>query len=280
MKRISYVLIAFVSVFAMTLSSVEARGRGGGGGYSRPTFSGQRQFHGQVGTNTQFRGQAGRRGLGAGVRSPGHYNYYRNNHIQPYRRWGSWGYWWGPVTWIGLSSWIAWNWGPPLYYNYGSNFYYADDYVYLNGKRLSSAAEYYDQAVRILDKAPKSTSDEDKWMPIGAFSLTQDTVQPSKPILQLAANKKGVLRGTCFDIENKTANPIRGIVDKTSQRAVWTFADKDKNAVIMETGIFNLTKDQTGVLAHFGKERTQQWTMVRLKEPQVQKNQALPNQVP
>ncbi|MGO8881887.1 MAG: hypothetical protein ACLPVO_05810 [Desulfomonilaceae bacterium] len=100
---------------------------------------------------------------------------------------------------------------------------------------------------------------------------------PSKPVLQLAVNKKGVLRGTSFDIENKTANPIRGVVEKASQRAVWTFADKDNNAVIMETGIFNLTKDQTGVLAHFGKERTQEWTMVRLKEPSDKENQDAPN---
>jgi hypothetical protein len=45
----------------------------------------------------------------------------------------------------------------------------------------------------------------------------------------------------------------------------------------METGIFNLTKDQTGVLAHFGKERTQQWTMVRLKEPSDKEKQEAPH---
>ena len=73
-------------------------------------------------------------------------NYYWHNHIWPNRPWG---YWWGPATWIALSSWVPWGWGTPLYYDYGSNFYYADDYVYFNGRRLASAPEYYNQAVRI-----------------------------------------------------------------------------------------------------------------------------------
>jgi hypothetical protein len=39
----------------------------------------------------------------------------------------------------------------------------------------------------------------------------------------------------------------------------------------METGIYNLTQDQTEALVHFGNEKTQQWLMVRLKQPEEQK---------
>ena len=35
----------------------------------------------------------------------------------------------------------------------------------------------------------------------------------------------------------------------------------------METGISNLTQDQTEALVHFGKEKSQQWLMVRLEQP-------------
>jgi len=35
----------------------------------------------------------------------------------------------------------------------------------------------------------------------------------------------------------------------------------------METGLFNLTQDQTEALVHFGKEKTQQWLMIRLDQP-------------
>ena len=201
-------------------------------------------------------------------------NYYWHNHIWPNRPWG---YWWGPATWIALSSWIPWNWGPPLYFNFGSNFYYADDYVYLNGRRLASAREYYNQATQIIDKAPKITDDKDQWLPLGVFAVTQEANKPSNMVLQLAVNKEGVIQGTYFNSDDNTAKPIKGMVDKESQRAVWTFADKNENAVIMETGISNLTKDQTGVLVHFGKERTQEWLMVRLNEPSDKEKQNAPN---
>ncbi len=266
MKKISYLLIIFVSVLALMVASADARGGRGsggrvGGGYSKPTFSGQRQFRGQSGTYRQFRGQTG-------VSRPTYFRRYNNVFNRN---------WWGPATWIALSSWVVWNWGPPLYYDYGSNFYYADDYVYLNGKRLSSAAEYYDQAVQIIDKAPEVTNDKDQWMPLGVFSVTQKGNKPSNKILQLAVNKEGVIQGTYFNIEDNTARPIKGMVDKESQRAVWTFADNNKNAMIMETGISNLTKDKTGVLVHFNKERTQTWLMVRLKGPSDKEKQEVPN---
>ena len=35
-----------------------------------------------------------------------------------------------------------------------------------------------------------------------------------------------------------------------------------------ETGIFNLTKDESPALIHIGKDKTQQWTLVRLQQPQ------------
>ena len=199
-------------------------------------------------------------------------NWWRNhpyiNNYYGYGGWGGygWGYWWGPATWLALSSWIPWDWGTPLYYDYGSNFYYDDGYVYLNGQRLCSAPEYYQQAVQIIDKTPKVTNNKDQWMPLGVFALTPDAGKPSNMVLQLAVNKEGVIQGTYFNKENNKAKPIKGMVDKESERAVWTFADKNKHAVIMETGIYNLTKDETGVLVHFGKEQTQEWLMIRLKE--------------
>ena len=113
-------------------------------------------------------------------------------------------------------------------------------------------------------------------MPLGVFAVTQDASKPSDMVLQLAVNKEGVIQGTYFNSDDNTAKPIKGMVDKESERAVWTFADKNKNAVIMETGIYNLTKDETGVLVHFGKERTQEWLMVRLNEPSDNEKQTAP----
>ena len=35
-----------------------------------------------------------------------------------------------------------------------------------------------------------------------------------------------------------------------------------------ETGLYNLTQDESPALIHIGKDKTQQWTLVRLKQPE------------
>ncbi len=191
--------------------------------------------------------------------------FYWHSHVWPYRPWN---YWWAPATWIALSSWIPWNWGPPLVYDYGRNFYYDQGFVYLNGQRLCPADEYYGQAVQILSRAPEVRDDPEQWMPLGTFALTPAVGEASDMVLQLAINKEGVIQGTYYNAGSNITKPIRGVVDKDSQRAVWTFADDQNNAVIMETGIYNLTQDQTEVLVHLGKNRTEQWLLVRLNQSQ------------
>ncbi len=37
---------------------------------------------------------------------------------------------------------------------------------------------------------------------------------------------------------------------------------------VIETGIHNLTKDEAPCLVHFGKGKTEQWVLVRLKDDQ------------
>ena len=50
--------------------------------------------------------------------------------------------------------------------------------------------------------------------------------------------------------------------------------ERDKEAIrrssrdfnlVFETGVDNLTKDETAVLVHFGKDKTQQWMLVRVQ---------------
>lgn len=205
------------------------------------------------------------------VQHPQLANYYWHNNIWPHQPWN---YWWRPATWVALSSWIVWNWGTPVYYDYGSNFYYDNDFVYFNGSRIASAGQYYDQAARIVSNAPEVKDDAADWMPLGVFALSQGAAATSNAVLQLAVNKEGIIQGTYYNNDNDATKPIKGVVDKKSQRAVWTFADDNNNAVIMETAVYNLTLDQTDVLVHFGKDRTEQWLLVRLQEPPSQEGAA------
>jgi hypothetical protein len=179
-----------------------------------------------------------------------------------------WHHWWRPATWAALGVWVAGaSWGSPTYYDYGGDVYYEEDQVYMGGKPVASASEYYQQASDIASSAPTGQQTESEWLPLGVFALSQINANDSNMLLQLAINKEGVIAGTYYNTANDTARPVKGMVDKKTQRAAWTFADGKNTDIIMETGIFNLTQDQTEALVHFGKEKTQQWLMVRLQEP-------------
>lgn len=198
------------------------------------------------------------------VKHPNLKSYYWHSNVWPHYPWY---YWWRPCTWGAVTTWIVWDWGTPIYYDYGDNFYYDGDVVYLDGRRIATAAEYYNQAARIVSRVPDVKDDPEQWMPLGVFTLSPDGKTASSMVMQLAVNKDGVIQGTYYNTENDVSKPVKGMVDKQSQRAIWTFADDNNKAVILETGIMNLTRDQTDVLVHFGKSRTEQWLMVRLKEP-------------
>ena len=266
MRKLAHLIVMFVSIVALTVASADAKGTHGGGHHVGHAYSGHKHLHLHTGAHhlafSRHYHHVFTRHWWAN--HPHLHNYYWHHNIWLNHHWR---YWWRPATWVGLSSWIAWNWGRSLTYNYGSNFYYSDDSVYFKGRRLCSAAEYYDQAVLILEKIPKIADNKEQWMPLGVFSVTLEDNKPSKKVLQLAISKEGVLQGTYFNMDKDTARPIKGMVDKKSQRAVWTFADDDDNSMIMETGISNLTKDATNIIVHFGKDRTETWQIVRLKEP-------------
>jgi len=182
-----------------------------------------------------------------------------------------WQYWWQPATWAMAAGWFPWGWSSPVSYDFGDNVYYDDDIVYMNGERVATADEYYQQATRLASTAKDDTADSTDWLPLGVFALSRGDTGVSNTVLQLAVSKEGVISGTYYNSDTDIARPVKGTVDKKSQRAAWTFADGKDTDIVMETGIDNLTQDQTEALVHFGKDITQQWLMVRLPEPPAQK---------
>ena len=59
-------------------------------------------------------------------------------------------------------------------------------------------------------------------------------------------------------------------MEQQTQGAAWTVGDK--KSTVVETGIYNLTQDETPVLVHFGNQQTQTWLMVRVEEPESEKS--------
>jgi hypothetical protein len=184
--------------------------------------------------------------------------------------WGAWAitrpYRW--ATWAGLTGWVGYGWTEPVYYSYGENVYYEDNSVYYGDQVVATTEEYAQQAEDIATSAPEVPPDQSQWMPLGVFALTPDG-QASGPdptlFLQLAISKEGVISGTLHNSTDNTTRTIEGMADKATQRAAWTVIGETRP--IMETGIINLTEDTAPALVHFADGQTQQWLLVRLKEP-------------
>ena len=101
-------------------------------------------------------------------------------------------------------------------------------------------------------------------MSLGVFGMSHEQHNKANLILQLAVNKDGIIRGNYTATVTDDTKPVQGSVDKKTQRAAWTIGDNTKN--VFESGIYNLTQDEAPMLVHYGKDKTEQWTLVRLDQ--------------
>jgi hypothetical protein len=108
-------------------------------------------------------------------------------------------------------------------------------------------------------------SQDTPWLPLGVFGLTASGQKTPNMVFQLAVNKDGVIRGNYCDPASQTNLPVQGAVDKKTQRAAWNVGGN--KAMVVETGLYNLTKDESTALVHDGAGKTQQYVLVRMKQP-------------
>jgi len=176
---------------------------------------------------------------------------------------------WAPTTWNAVSNYCGAA-GVAVPYNYGTNVISQNGNVAIDGVNVGTTAEFSQQAADLADSgAAAEASSTDEWLPLGVFAMVRNEQQHPQLILQMAINKQGVLRGNYTDEVTEHTLPIQGAVDPKTQRAAWTVGDNKDT--VYDTGISNLTKDEAPLLVHFGKDRTQQWLLVRMKQPADQK---------
>ena len=107
---------------------------------------------------------------------------------------------------------------------------------------------------------------------LGIFGLAAAAQEPGNenkhllPNIEEAISKEGIIAGTFQDTATDKSFEVEGTIDTTSQRAAW--GPVGESWPIMETGIFNLTESEAGALLHFDENQTQQWSMIRLDDPQ------------
>lgn len=190
----------------------------------------------------------------------------------------AWNHWWRPAAWGALAGWVAGTaWSAPQYFDYSSGIYYEGDNVYANNAPVASAGEYYQQASALASPAVEPKAQDEELMPLGVFALSQLDTTTSNTMLQLAVDKQGIIKGTYYNTSTQATRPVKGSVDRQTQRAAWSFADGKNTDIVMETGIYNLTLDQTEALVHFGKDKTQRFLMVRMEQPQKEDLKAAQN---
>jgi hypothetical protein len=208
-----------------------------------------------------------------------HYNTFNQDwyHHYPNAWWGGYAAGiWTAASWSALNNWFGEAW-QPIPYDYGSNVTYQNNNVYLNDEPIAPAADYYQSAAglaqageqaNIPNQTPSANSQPDtanaNWLPLGVFNALQPNEKTSDMMFQLAVNKDGIIRGNYFNTNDNNDQQVDGSIDKKTQRAAWVVDDK-KN-IIFDTGLYNLTKDETPVLVHMGKDKTEQWLLVRLKQ--------------
>jgi hypothetical protein len=186
-----------------------------------------------------------------------------------------------PVAWVAprwrvANVWVAPTWPavagycsittPPVLYQYGSNVVIQNDVVYVNGEQAASAEQYAGQALGFADRGRQAQPAQGgEWQPLGVFGLTQGDEKVAQHIFQLAVDATGVVRGNYYDAVADNTLPVYGSVDARTQRLAWSIGDKQ--TTVFETGLYNLTLEETTVLVHYGKERTDQMMLVRLEQP-------------
>lgn len=184
---------------------------------------------------------------------------------------------WFAAGWTANNVWRAAAWGSlypycgfpiyPSYYDYGENVVYQDNRIFIDGKDAYSVEEFVGKANALAQEGREAkVAKDDDWMPLGVFAMVQGEEEKSNHIFQLAINKKGVIRGNYYDAVTDSTEVVYGSANMKNQRAAWTVGER--KSPVYEAGIANLTNNETTMLVHYSKDRSEQYTLIRIEEPE------------
>ena len=172
---------------------------------------------------------------------------------------------WRWATWASLGAWWAYD-AVPAYYVYGDNITYNEGYVYYGSQPLETEQNYYQQAANLAGTAGDADNTSNgQWLPLGVFGMMPVGEKTPQMIFQLAVDKAATIRGNCYVPSGDTTLVVHGAVDKKDQRACWKVGGDQ--AMVIDTGLYNLTEDHSTALVHYSASDTVEMVMVRIKEP-------------
>ena len=130
----------------------------------------------------------------------------------------------------------------------------------------------YDLASVDVDDLTPVEADADNWKPLGLYMLVRDDdARQSTPLyLQLAVSKNGEIGGTYHNDAKNSTLAVAGSLDSETQRVAFHVGGDE--STVVETGLYNLTQDTAPAQIHFGRERSENWLLIRLKDPLADEN--------
>ncbi len=183
-------------------------------------------------------------------------------------------WWWRPVTWAVATSFVYASAPPPqpVYIDYGTTVVQEKETVYVDNKPIP-AEQYNEPIVELATTVeqpppPMPPAEEGKpaeWMPLGVFALAQEEKGDPVMFFQISVSREGVISGGFESTLTGDKKPIAGKVDKATQNVAWRIGDNVET--VYATSLANLTQDVSTVAVHFGKDRVQNWLLVRMPEP-------------
>jgi hypothetical protein len=183
-------------------------------------------------------------------------------------------WWWRPITWAAATTFVYAAAPPPqpVYIDYGTTVVQEGETVYVDNKPIP--AEKYNEPVINLavnveqpppPLPPAGQGKPAEWMPLGVFALAQEEKGDPVMFFQISVSRDGKISGGYESTLTGDQKPIAGQVDKETQSVAWRIGDNIET--VFATSLANLTLDVSTIAIHFGKDRVQNWLLVRLPEP-------------
>jgi hypothetical protein len=180
-------------------------------------------------------------------------------------------WWWAPVTIAAATNFVHAVSPAPVYIDHGATVVYEGETVYVDNKPMP-AATYNEPIVALATTveqppppAPPEPGKPAEWMPLGVFALAQEEKGDPVMFFQLSVSREGLISGGYESTITGDKKPIAGSVDKETQNVAWRIGDNVET--VFATTLGNLTLDVSTLAVHFGKDRVQNWLLVRLPEP-------------
>lgn len=183
--------------------------------------------------------------------------------------------WWRPPVWRSTCAWIGGFGGvyvEPIVYDYGTTVVYRNQSVYIDDDPVATVDDFYLSALDLANRGAterlkaEGVALDDAWLPFGTFAILEDADDPDAnkaPLLQLAVNKQGFVRGNLYSAVDDTVAAIEGAIDTETQRVAFRVVGEDES-IVAECGLWNLTEDTLSAQVHFPDDNPVVLTLVRL----------------